>query len=171
MFHNSQLNFGDDMDYRNVIFLLVVSLLLFGVASAQKTVNDFQIDESYNHAYNGTYNSLYLNDKHDAGIGIFKNAAGDVDDDHDAYGGFIQDDGRAYITADDDMKIDRNSDNTVNFTDCDHAEHGAAEVITVDGDEYIVVFWAKDTSDVSDSDLIFQLSEFNEDNDVKAVSF
>ena len=159
------------MDFRNILFLLVISLLLFGTAAAQKNVNDFQIDESYNHAYNGTCSSLYLNEKQDAGIIVFKNAAGDVDDDNDAYDGLIHDDGREYITADDDMKIDRNSDNTVNFTDYDHSQHGVAEVITVDGDEYIVVFWAKDTADANNSDLASQLNDFNKDNNVKPISF
>lgn len=159
------------MDYRNVIFLLIVSLLLFGTVAAQKTVNDFKIDDSYAPAENGTYNSLYLNEKQDSGIAIYQYQSGDVDDDNDAYDGLIHDDGSDYLTGDDDFKIDKNSDNTINFTDYDNAEHGVAEVIDVDGDGFVVVFWAKDTSNATNADLISQLNDFNKDNNVKAVAF
>lgn len=69
------------------------------------------------------------------------------------------------------MKVDKNSDNTANFTDYEHAEHGVVEVIDVDGTQYIVVFWAKDSSNVSNSDLMSQLNEFNKDNNVKPIAF
>jgi hypothetical protein len=165
------------MDFRNVLFLVFVSLLLFGTAFAQKTVNDFEIDESYSHEYGGAYNSLYLNRNQDSGIAIYKNLigdaddVGDVDDDSDAYDGLVHDNGRDYLTPDDDFKIDKNSDNTVTFTDYDHAEHGVAEVVSVDGGEFIIVFWAKDGSNVDNSDLISQLNEFNKNNDVKPIEF
>ena len=159
------------MDFRNILFLLVISLLLFGAVSAQKTVNDFQVDESYNHAYNGTYTSVYLNEKLDSGITVYKDSVADVEDENDAYDGLIHYDGRDYLTNDDDFKIEKNSDNTVNFTDYDCAEHGVAEVVSVDGEDFIVVFWAKDTSDINNNDLISQLNDFNKDNDVKAIAF
>ena len=162
---------GDKMDFRNVLFLLVISLLLFGAACAQKNVNDFQVDEFYNHAYNGTHYSVYLNEKQDAGITVYRYLEGDVDDGSDAYDGLIHDDGRDYLTPDDDFKIDKNSDNTANFTDYDSAEHGVVEVVSVDGEDFVVVFWAKDTSDVTGNDLISQLNDFNKDNCVKAIAF
>ena len=159
------------MDFKNILLLLFISLLLFGTVCAQKTVNDFQVDESYNNAYNGTSNSLYLNEKQDSGITIYRYLAGDVDDDNDAYDDLIHDEGKDYLTPDDDFKIDKNTDNTANFTDIDHADHGVVEVVNVDGEDFVIVFWAKDTSNVTNSDLISQLSDFNKDNNVKAIAF
>ena len=159
------------MDFKNILLLLFISLLLFGTVCAQKTVNDFQVDESYNNAYNGTSNSLYLNEKQDSGITIYRYLAGDVDDDNDAYDDLIHDEGKDYLTPDDDFKIDKNADNTTNFTDIDHAEHGVVEVVNVDGEDFVIVFWAKDTSNVTNSDLISQLNEFDKDNNVKAIAF
>lgn len=156
------------MDLRKIAILLVTSMLLFGAVSAQKTVNDFQVDGSYNHAYKGNYSSLYLNANQDSGITVYKEFG---DDDNDAYDDLIHDEGKDYITPDDDFKIDKNSDNTVNFTDYDHAQHGVAEVIDCDGENFIVVFWAKDTSNVSNSDLVSQLNDFNKDNNVNAIAF
>ena len=159
------------MDFKNILLLLFISLLLFGTVCAQKTVNDFQVDESYNNAYNGTSNSLYLNEKQDSGITIYRYLAGDVDDDNDAYDDLIHDEGKDYLTPDDDFKIDKNTDNTANFTDIDNAQHGVVEVVNVDGEDFVIVFWAKDTNNVTNSDLISQLNEFNKDNNVKAIAF
>ena len=159
------------MDFKNILLLLCISLLLFGTVCAQKTVNDFHVDESYNNAYNGTSYSLYLNEKQDSGITIYRYLAGDVDDDNDAYDDLIHDDGIDYLTPDDDFEIVKNADNTANFTDIDHAQHGVVEVVNVDGEDFVIVFWAKDTSNVTNSDLIFQLNEFNKDNNVKAIAF
>ena len=157
------------MDFKNILLLLCISFLLFGTVCAQKTVNDFQVDESYNNAYNGTSNSLYLNEKQDSGITIYRYLADD--DDNDAYDDLIHDEGKDYLTPDDDFKIDKKSDNTANFTDIDHAQHGVAEVINCDGEDFVIVFWAKDTSNVTTSDLISQLNDFNKDNNVKAIAF
>ena len=66
------------MDFKNILFLVFVTALLFGVAYAQGGVNDFKIDDSYNSAYNGTYHSLYLNEKQDSGVAIYKNANDDA---------------------------------------------------------------------------------------------
>jgi hypothetical protein len=111
-----------------------------------------------------------LNEKQDAGIAVFKNAAGEADD-NDAYDNLLHDEANDYLTPDDDYKIDKNADNTFNFTDSDNAEHGVGEVISCDGEDYTVIFWAKDTSDVNNSDLISQLNDFNNANDVEAVAF
>ena len=156
------------MDLKNMASLVVISILLFGVVSAQKTVNEFQIDESDNSAYNGNYCSLYLNENHDSGITVYKEFG---DDDNETYDGLIHDEGKDYLTSDDDFKLDKNPDNTISFTDYDYAQHGVAEVIDCDGENFVVVFWAKDTSDVSNSDLVSQLNEFNKDNNVNAIAF
>jgi hypothetical protein len=161
------------MDAKKVFFSLIVSTLLVGSVCAAKSVNDFSVDESYDNVHNGTYFSLSLNEKQDSGIAIFKNVNDDAYDNEsdDAYDNLIHDDGKDYITVDDDMKINENSDNTVNFTDIDHGEQGIAELIDCDGQQFIVVFWAKDTSDVKDSDLSSMLNEFNKENNVDAIAF
>ena len=159
------------MDIRNILFLLFVSLLLFGAVSAQKTVNDFQIDESYNSAYNGTCVSLYLNGNKDSGISVYTYVGVDDADENNPYKDMIHDDGIDYLTPDDDFKMDKNSDNTFNFTDYDHAQHGVGEVVEIDGDRFIVIFWAKDTSNVNNTDLISKLNEFNKENNVVPIAF
>ena len=159
------------MEFKNILILLCVSLLLIGAVSAQKTVNDFKVDESYNSAFNGTYNSLYFNEKQDSGVTIYQYLDSDVDDDVEAYDNLMHDDGRDYITPDDDFKIEKNSDNTANFTDYDHAQHGVVEMINIDGEDFVIVFWVKDSSSINNSDLISYLHEFNKDNNVKAIAF
>lgn len=69
------------------------------------------------------------------------------------------------------MKIDVGSDNIANFTDSEHATHGVSEVVKVDGKEYIVAIWAKDSSKIENSDLISQLNDFNKNNNVEVVAF
>lgn len=159
------------MDFRNVLFLLVISLLLFGAVCAQKTVNDFQVDKSYEHVYNGNYHSLYIHEKQLSGIAIYRYMVGDEDNDNIG-DDLVHDDGKDYLIGEEgDITVAKNSDNTVNFTDKDYAEHGIAEVISCDGEQFVVVFWAKDVSDVNSSDLISQLNQFNKDNNVKAIAF
>ncbi len=159
---------------KKIFLIFFVFLLLVCSVYAAKEVTDFEIDDSYNNTYNGTYYSLYLNDKQDSGVAIFKNVDDDAYDDtvnDDAYDNLIHDDGREYITADDDLKIDKNSNNIANFTDFDHAEKGVVEIIKCDGQEFIVVFWAKNSSNVTVDDLTSQLDQFNKDNKVEAISF
>lgn len=150
--------------------LIVFSLLVGSVCAA--SVNDYKVDSSLKQSYNGNY-SLFLNDKQDAGVAIFKNVDDDVfgDVDDDVNDAFIHDDGREYIVLDDDMKLDKNADNTANFTDYDHAEHGVVEVVSQGGEQFIVVFWAKDNSNVTNADLMAQLTEFNKANNVSPVAF
>lgn len=83
----------------------------------------------------------------------------------------IHHDGREYLTPDDDLKIDVNSDNIGNFTDFDHATYGVSEVVDVDGNQYIVVVWAKDSSSNDTAKLMSTLNDFNKNNNVKAIAF
>lgn len=164
------------MEFKNVMLILFISLILLAPVCAQKNVSDFEVDKSYKHIYDDKdYYSLYINDKQDAGVIVFKNvdddAYDDDNDDDDAYDHLIHDDAKEYTTPDDDFKIDKNSDNTTNFTDVDHTEKGVVEVIKCDGQEYVVVFWAKDDSNVTMDDLTSLLHEFNKDNKVEAISF
>ena len=91
--------------------------------------------------------------------------------DDDILDNTIHHDGREYITADDDLKLDMNSDNTANFTDYDHATHGVSEVVKVNGEQYVVVSWAKDSSNIDNAKLSSILKDFNKNNKVEAVAF
>ncbi len=161
------------MNIKPIILLIAITTLLIGSAYASG-VNDFKVDSKYNSEYQGQYYSFYLNKDKDAGIAIYKNvdddAYDDVDND-DVNDNLIQDDGREYLTGDDDLTINKNADNTANFTDYDHATHGDVEVVKSGGEEYIIVFFAKDSSKVKDSDLTKLLEQFNKDNKVEAASF
>ena len=99
-------------------------------------------------------------------------SAGDVDDNVEVDDDLVHEDGKDYlIGVEDDIAVAKNPDNTVNFTDNDYAEHGVAEVVNVNGEHFVVVFWAKDVNDIDDSELISELNKFNRDNNVKAVAF
>ena len=161
------------MDFKKILFALLFSALLIGGACAA-SVNDFTIDKAYKNIYSSECYSVYTNDNNDSGIMIFKN----VDD--DAYDGKVNDDildhtihhdGREYITPDDDLKLDKNANNTANFTDYDHATHGVSEVIKTDGQEFIVVCWAKDSSKIDTLQLLSTLNDFNKNNKVELIAF
>ena len=164
---------GDTMYVKKILFTLLISALLVGGACAA-SVNDFTVDKAYKNIYSSDYYSAYTNDKQDSGILIFRN----VDD--DAYENKINDDildhtihhdGREYITADDDLKITKNANNTANFTDYDHATHGVSEVVKVNGEEFIVVCWAKDSSNINTAQLLSALNDFNKNNTVNTIAF
>ena len=157
------------MNYKGILMLLVVSLLFMGSVCAQN-VTDFKVDQTYGNSHGSSDYSLYLNGKQDAGVIVFRDLANDIDDD-DAYDDLIHDDGIDYLTPDDDFKMDKNSDNTVTFTDYDHAQHGVSEVIKSNGQTFVVVFWAKDTSGINSNDLMSQLNQFNANNGVSASAF
>lgn len=158
------------MDIKKIFFaLLVSSLLISGVCAA--SVNDFKVDNTYKNMYSSEYYSVNANGNQDSGILIFKNVNDDAYDNlvnDDILDNVIHHDGKEYIVADDDMKIDKNSDNTANFTDYEHATHGISEVVKSGNEQYIVVFWAKDNSN---NDINSMLSNFNKNNNVEAVAF
>jgi len=161
------------MDIKKILFTLLVSALLIGGVCAA-SVNSFDVNKDYKNLYESSYYSVYANGKENSGILIFKNVNDDKYDDKvndDILDNVIHHDGKEYIVADDDMKIDVGSDNIVNFTDSEHATHGVSEVVKVDGKEYIVAIWAKDSSKIENSDLISQLNDFNKNNSVEVVAF
>lgn len=160
------------MDIKSILFLIAITALLIGGAYAGSS--DFKVDDNYTNTHKGEYYSLYTNGSQDSGIVIYKNVDDDSRDelnDADAYGDIIREDGRDYLSPDDDFKIDAKSDNIAEFTDLDHAEHGVTEIVKKDNAEYIVVFWAKDTSSVSNSDLSGLLKDFNRENNLEAIAF
>lgn len=162
------------MDIKKIGLALLLLTLFVGCAYAASGVNNFNVDKSYNQAYSGDYCAVYVNSNQNSGVAIYKNVDDDVYDDiedDDAYDYLVHGDGREYVISDDDLKVDKNSDNTANFTDYEHATHGIVEVVNNGGEEFIVVFWAKDGGNVSDSDLTTLLNNFNKDNKVEAKAF
>lgn len=161
------------MDAKKIFFALLVCALLVGGACAA-SVNDFKVDNTNKNIYSGEYYSVYANANQDSGINIYKNVNDDVYDDmenDDVLDHVIHHDGREYIIPDDDMKLDVGSDHIAKFTDYDHATHGVSEVVKVGGEEYIVAFWGKDSSNMSVDKLMSSLKDFNKDNNVSPIAF
>lgn len=161
------------MDIKKIFFAMIVCALLAGGVCAAG-VNDFKVDDTYKNVYGGKYYSAYANGNQDAGILVFKNVNDDVYDDienDDVLDHVIHHDGREYIVGDDDLKLDVNSDHTANFTDYEHATHGVSEVIKSGYEQYIVVAWAKDSTNMTTAQLASLLSSFNSNNSVEAIAF
>lgn len=161
------------MDIKKILFALAVFTLLIGSACAA-SVNDFKVDSSFSSdAFTSDYYTVHLNADGDSGVAIYKNVDDDVYDDlnDDVVDNIVHGDGREYLVVDDDMQITKNADGTANFTDFDHAEHGVVEVVENGGEQYIVTFFAKDSSSTTNADLMSMLNNFNKDNDVAPVAF
>lgn len=159
------------MNGKKILFILVLSTLVVGCAFAANGVNDFKVNDAYKHVTGNDYFSLNMNNNKDVGITVYKNANDDAYGDIDVYDHVLHDDGREYIQVDDDMKIDKNPDHTANFTDYDHSTHGVVELVDSNGQQYIVVFLAKNSANIQNSDLASQLAQFNTNNQVKPVAF
>ena len=161
------------MNIKGVLFLILVSSLLVGSVCAA-SVNDFKVDGTFSSIYNGEYYSVYANSNQDAGVSIFKNVNDDVYDDmenDDVLDHVIHHDGREYTYGDDDMALNKSADNTATFKDYDHATHGVSEVVSQGGEQFVAVFWAKDTSSMDNAKLSSMLSDFNKNNNVSSVAF
>ena len=161
------------MDMKKIFFTLAVFALLMGGVCAA-SVNDFKVDSTYQGIYNGEYYAVYTNGNQDSGISIYKNVDDDVYDDienDDILDNVIHHNGREYLVSDDDLKVDVGSDNIANFTDYEHATHGVSEVVDINGEQYIIVAWAKDSSSMDSAKLLSTLNDFNKNNDVKAIAF
>ena len=161
------------MNFKGVLFLLLVSSLLIGSACAA-SVNDFKVDNTYKSIHSGEYYSVYTNGNQDAGVCIYKNVNDDIyehRENDDVLDHVIHHDGREYIHPDDDLKLDVGSDHIANFTDMDHSTHGVSEVVKSGGEEFIVVVWAKDSSNMDSTKLLSTLNDFNKDNNVNAIAF
>ena len=99
-----------------------------------------------------------------------KSVYDDVEND-DILDNVIHHDGREYLYSDDDLSVNVNSDHIATFTDYDHATHGASEIVSAGGEQYVVVAWAKDSSNMNTAKLISTLNQFNKNNNVKPVAF
>lgn len=138
------------------------------------SVNDFKVDGTFSGIYNGEYYSVYANGNQDEGVCIYKNVNDDVYDDmenDDVLDHVIHHDGREYTYGDDDMALNKSADNIATFKDYDHATHGVSEVVSQGGEQFVVVFWAKDTSSMDNAKLSSMLTDFNKNNNVSPVAF
>ena len=161
------------MNFKGVLFLLLVSSLLIGSACAA-SVNDFKVDNTYKSIYGGEYYSVYTNGNQDAGVCIYKNVNDDIykhRENDDVLDHVIHHDGREYTYGDDDMAISKNADNTIKFTDYDHGTQGVSEVVGQGNNQFIVVFWAKNSSGMDSAKLMSMLNDFNKNNNVSPIAF
>ena len=160
------------MNVKKICLILAVALLFVGCAYAASEIGNFKIDPKYQNAYNETDYTVYLNAESDGGVTIFKNITDDSDDDDsDLYDDVVHDEWQDYILGDDDITLAKNSDNTVNFTDANHGQHGISEIVKKGDAEYIIVFWAKDGTDTEKTKLNSELQKFNKDNEFEPISF
>ena len=112
------------MEFKKIFLMLLIGGMLIGSACAAG-VNDFKVNDSYKNVYSSDYYAVYANSNQNSGINIYKNVNDDVYDDRvndDVLDGLIHHDGREYIYGDDDLSLNKNSDNTANFTDMDHEQ-------------------------------------------------
>ena len=160
------------MNLKGILFLVLVSGLMIGGACAAN-VNDFKVNSSYKSIHSDEYYCVLAADDQNSGLNIYKN----VDD--DAYKGKTSDnilkgtihhEGKDYIVVDNDMKIAKNPDNTLNFTDLDHRTHGVSEVVKYNGEEFVIVLWAKDSTNLDTAKLLHTLQDFNKENNVTPVA-
>ena len=161
------------MNFKKIVIALIFASLLIGCVSATN-ITDFKIHDSLNKIYSTDDFVIYADEHGDAGIGIYKiidNVEDKDTDDDDKIDDLVHDDGDEYITADDDMNLTVNSDNTANFTDTDHGTVGVSEVINHNGEKHVVVFWAKNSSERNQANLTASMANFNKDNNVTPVAF
>ena len=161
------------MNFKKIVIALIAASLLIGCASATN-ITDFQIHDSLKEIFSADDFVIYANEQGDSGVGIYKivDKVEDNDtDDDDKIDDLVHDDGDEYITADDDMNLTVNSDNTANFTDKDHGTVGVSELIDHNGEKHVVVFWAKNSSDRDIANLTVAIAHFNKDNNVTPMAF
>ena len=161
------------MQFKKILLMIVVSSLLIGCVCAA-SVNDFKVDDAYKNVYSGEYYSVYATNDSSSGISIYKNVDDDVYDDlenDDILDNIINHDGREYITPDDDLTLNKNSDNTANFTDMDHSTIGVSEVVDAGGEQFIVVVWELNSNNATTEKVMSTLADFNKDNNLTPVAF
>ncbi len=162
------------MDYKKLFVIALVSVMLLGTVYAAKGVTDFKVDKTFEKANNDSFYALYLNKDNNSGIAIYPNADDDShkhnDDTEDHSDHLVHDEGTEYLAVDDNMKITKNNDNTSHFDDSHHHTHGVVEVVKSEGKEFIVISFAKNSSDVKDSDLTKALTNFNKDNKLTPIA-
>lgn len=161
------------MQFKKILLMVVVSSLLIGCVCAA-SVSDFKVDDTYKNVYSGEYYSVYATNDSSSGISIYKNVDDDVYDDmenDDILDNIIHHDGREYITPDDDLTLNKSSDNTANFTDMEHSTIGASEVVDAGGEQFIVVAWAQNSNNATPEKVVSTLLDFNKDNNLTPVAF
>lgn len=155
---------------KKLFVAFIVFTLLVGCVYAAN-VNDFKVDEKlYNSTFTLSDGVIYFDNTNSSGVGIFKYIdADDNSDNDDAIDNIIMDDGSDYLQADDDFKLNKNPDNTANFTDVDHNNQGIVELVDVDNERFVIVFWSKEAN--ATNELMSELTDFNKDNNLTPIAF
>ena len=158
---------------RKIFLILIIGALLIGCAYAADSMNDFKFDDSvYSSNYSDSDCEIYFDETNSSGLGIFKYTDTEDDDGNDSddlIDGIVMTDGDDYLTADDDYKIDKQADNTGNFTDLENGNYGTVELVEVDNEKYVIVFWTKNADELKEFKSM--LDEFNKENNIIAIAF
>lgn len=161
------------MNFKRIFVVLIVASLLIGCAYATG-VTDFKVDDTFKLVYSGDDYAIYADEHNDTGISIYADIGedNDTDDDSDdALDDLFRDDGDDYLTADDDLMLDKNSDYTANFTDTEYGMSGLSELVEHDGQKYVVVVWSVNSTEMDFGDVISTMDDFNKANDINPISF
>ncbi|WP_298524662.1 hypothetical protein [uncultured Methanobrevibacter sp.] len=154
---------------KKLLLILAISTLLIGCAFAANA-DDFKVDEKiYTSSFKDTDFTIYFEDTNTSGIGIFRSIETTDEDNDDAVDDILKTDGDDYLKADDDFKLEKNPDNTANFTDTENHNQGIVELVELDKEQFIIVFWSDNADDMSK--LMTQLKDFNKDNSLTPVAF
>lgn len=157
---------------KKIFFVLIISLFLVGCVAAAELI-DFKIDDSlYTSNYTESDMIVYFDDTNSSGLCIFKYYENETEETNDdSVDNVVKDEGNDYLVADEDFKLDKNSDNTANFTDNDENNMGVVEVVEVDNEKFVIVFWASNGNNADYADLLAQLNDFNKENNLAPVAF
>lgn len=161
------------MNFKKILVLIIVSSILIGCVCAAG-VTDFKADNKYKSIYSDNDCAIYADEHNDTGISIYKaldTTDDDDDDSFEAFENFLRDDGNDYLTADDDLTLDKNADYTANFTDTEHGTAGISELVEHDGQQYVIVVWSINTNELDFAGLVTTLNDFNKANDLVSIEF
>lgn len=161
------------MNFKTILIALIVSSLLIGCVSAA-SIQEFRIDGPVKEIFGSDDFVIYADSHGDAGLGIYKNIDNDGDNNttfDNPLENLVYNNGNEYLTPDNDMKIRVNPDHTANFTDNVHGTKGISELINNYGEEYVVIFWAKSSSDVNMTNMKADIDNFNKINNATPIAF
>ena len=160
------------MNYKKIFIIALIALMLISTCYAAKNVTDFKVDQSYYKVDSGKYFALYLTQNQESGLAIYKYIQDkDIADENDKYDHMVHDYGKQYIEHNDNIDITKNKDNTTSFKDAGHQEHGVLELVKIDGEQFVIVVFAKDHSKIEQSALVTILNNINKANDLTPIAY
>lgn len=156
---------------KKLFLILIIFTLSISCVYASQNLADFKVDEIYASTFNDSECIIYSENNYASGVGIFKYI--DIDDNKsdDVIDNVIMDDGADYLKVDEEYQLTKNPDNTANFTDLDHGNHGVVELVDVGGEKFVIVFWMKNSNNNDNTQLMSQLTDFNKNNNLSPIAF